>query len=393
MVSAPRFLTADLISDDSENLHHVITADLDNDGRLDIAYSGEGGITVALNEGPFANEPPVAVASAEGSVECASPSGAEVMLDGSGSSDPDSSPGTLDDIASFEWFEDLGLASERALGKGQIVLATLPLGDHAITLRVTDSAGETAMDGISVSVVDTTPPAMQVSLTPHVLWPPNHRMVKVEAAVSAVDACGGASFMMESVTNDEEDDAPGPEDGKTRGDVLGAQVATADMVLELRAERDGGGDGRAYTVTYTGTDASGNSTRASALVVVPHDQAGVTDPVEVTVREEPSGTVLEWSPVAGASYYNVVRGGVGSLRPMGDAIGLGELRCIESGSTDARSTSHEDAERPPPGEAYFYLVEYHDGESSSFGSEGVGLPRVKQGGGCPSLIDGARRGS
>ena len=40
----------------------------------------------------------------------------------------------------------------------------------------------------------------------------------------------------------------------------------------LRAERDGSGDGRQYTIAVKATDAAGNEGSASVEVVVPHDQ-------------------------------------------------------------------------------------------------------------------------
>jgi hypothetical protein len=56
-------------------------------------------------------------------------------------------------------------------------------------------------------------------------------------------------------------------------DIGGAELGTDDREFELRAERTGGGTGRTYTITYSATDASGNSTVAAATVLVPHDQS------------------------------------------------------------------------------------------------------------------------
>jgi hypothetical protein len=47
-----------------------------------------------------------------------------------------------------------------------------------------------------------------------------------------------------------------------------------DLLVYLRAERAGAGDARTYTITYSATDASGDSATASATVEVPHDRAG-----------------------------------------------------------------------------------------------------------------------
>ena len=45
-----------------------------------------------------------------------------------------------------------------------------------------------------------------------------------------------------------------------------------DGNIYLRAERSGTGSGRIYTITYSATDASGNSSSVSASVSVPHNQ-------------------------------------------------------------------------------------------------------------------------
>ena len=44
------------------------------------------------------------------------------------------------------------------------------------------------------------------------------------------------------------------------------------ITLQLRAERSGTGNGRIYTITITGTDASGNSSQANVEIKVPHDK-------------------------------------------------------------------------------------------------------------------------
>ena len=52
----------------------------------------------------------------------------------------------------------------------------------------------------------------------------------------------------------------------------GDDIQLVDRQLYLRAERSGNSDGRVYTITYEATDASGNSTIATAIVEVPHNQ-------------------------------------------------------------------------------------------------------------------------
>jgi len=105
----------------------------------------------------FNNLPVARAVSAAGPIECDRPGGGLVTLDGTSSTDPDSSPGTQDDIARFDWILDAGEPSESPLGSGEVLDAAVPLGAHTVTLRVTDTSGESASTSIPVSVVDTTP--------------------------------------------------------------------------------------------------------------------------------------------------------------------------------------------------------------------------------------------
>ena len=219
---------------------------------------------------PAANSPPVAEAGSPETLECASPNGSLFVLDGSASSDPDSTPGTNDDIVLFEWFEGYGTAEETFLGEGEILETALALGEHVVTLRVTDRDGATDTDEVIETVIDTTPPGLAVSLDPVLLWPPDHRMVEVSAAIEAVDACGPASVRLVEVTSSEPGDATG--DGNTEPDVEGATPGEPDFHFLLRAERSGSGTGREYTARYSAVDASGNEAEAEAAAIVEHDQ-------------------------------------------------------------------------------------------------------------------------
>ena len=72
-------------------------------------------------------------------------------------------------------------------------------------------------------------------------------------------------------TSSEPDDAAGPDDGSTVGDIQDALLGTPDFAVLLRAERLGGGPGRTYTLRYRATDASGNAATGAVVVRVPHD--------------------------------------------------------------------------------------------------------------------------
>src|SRR5262249_49463141 len=162
-------------------------------------------------------------------------------------------PGTHDDIALFEWFEDFGGAGQRLLGVGERLVVRFPLGVHELTLRVTDRRGMTSLVELTVAVTDTTPPTLTVSVSPSLLWPPTHRMVDITARITAADVCSTPTVMLVSVTSNEPDDAAGGGDGTTLQDIQGAAIGTADTSLALRAERAEKGSGRVYTLIYAAT--------------------------------------------------------------------------------------------------------------------------------------------
>ncbi|MGH9866909.1 MAG: matrixin family metalloprotease [Candidatus Polarisedimenticolia bacterium] len=337
-------------------------------------------VSRVFNVLPSTNRAPVAVADATDVIECTSPDGAAVTLDGSGSTDEDSTADTHDDIVKFEWFEDYGTASETLLGTGETIEVTLPLGTHDITLVVTDTHDATGTDAVQVQVVDTTPPTMIASLLPELLWPPNHSLMEVTAQVGAFDLCSEATVSLVSVTSSEADDAQGGGDGHTTGDV--ENVGTAGIAFLLRAERLGQGEGRTYTAVYLGSDASGNTATVSATSVVPHSQGGSTDPLVLSVRETGSGTVVDWLEVPGAHHYNVIRGSVRGLYDAGPDYGAGPVTCLEALSLNTTSEEAADSLVPAPGEALFYLVEYNDGWARSYGTEEAGKALVPGPGSC-----------
>ena len=135
---------------------------------------------------------------------------------------------------------------------------------------MTDKAGATDTDEVTVTVVDTKPPVVTLRMSPERLWPPNHKMKTVEAIFDIQDCDPAPTVQLVSVTSNEPENGLG--DGDTAPDIAGASLGTDDRSVQVRAERAGGGSGRVYTFVYRVTDASGNETDATATVTVPHDQ-------------------------------------------------------------------------------------------------------------------------
>lgn len=102
-----------------------------------------------------------------------------------------------------------------------------------------------------------------LTATPGVLWPPNHKMVRVSLAVDATDGTGTApTCSISAVTSNEPIIVPGETDW----------VVTGPLAVSLRSERLGFGAGRFYTITVTCTNASNLSESKTVEVSVPHDQ-------------------------------------------------------------------------------------------------------------------------
>jgi len=330
------------------------------------------------------NAPPTARIVANQTVECSGAQGGLAALDGSTSTDPDSTPGTSDDIVSYEWFEDYGAPTQRALGSGSSLSLTLPLGPHAIVLRVTDSQGASSTAGTVVTVRDTTPPTLTLTADHDVLWPPNHRLVPVRLMWQVSDLCDpAASARLVSVIASEPDDAPGDGDGRTTGDIAGADGGTPDAEILLRAERSSAGSGRVYEIAGSARDASGNQTSVLATVRVPHDLGDGPEPVRL--RVEPAATPgtarVYWNDVAGALGYDVISGDVGSLKVDGGHVTLGAVRVLarltatSSWTEFGGSAGMGMAAAPDRGKAFFYLVQYRDARGTSgYGTESVPLP-------------------
>ena len=519
---------------------------------MDFLYQGEQWLVF--------NTPPTAVAAGGGAVECAGAGGGVAMLDGTGSTDPDSTPGTEDDIASYEWYEDYGAPGQRSLGSGAALGVPLALGPHALTLKVTDRAGDSSTASITVTVadtkspllvcpsaslsaecmgptgapmnvmatatdscsgsvtitndhtaagadasgtyplgttivgfravdpsgnvatcsvpvriVDTTPPILDCptalpaaecqgaggayvtvgatahdlcggvtvsndhtangtdasgpyllgttrvgftatdaagnpatcstsvtvrdtlppSLTLHTdpatLWPPNHEMIPVRVWWEATDLCNPAavSVQLVSATNSEPDDAAGNDDGATKGDIQGDDIGTPDTALLLRAERNGKGPGRVYTLTYRASDGSGNTTPGLATVIVPHDQGQGPEPLLMQVEPTAPGLTdlrIYWPSVTGATGYDLIAGNLASWHVNNGVLSLGPVHVLAQSTTMTSISEPAASATPAVGQGFFYLIQQRtERGAAGYGTETGPWPRVPEScdGGCP----------
>jgi predicted outer membrane repeat protein len=135
--------------------------------------------------------------------------------------------------------------------------ATYPDGTTDVMIVVSDGESDPVTQLTSVTVVDTTPPMITaISVNPGVLSPPNHKMVPVTLSVTATDICDpNPKSKIISVTSNE----PG----------AGQYEITGDLTLNIQSERNGGGNGRVYTIVVQAKDDSGNTTTKSVTVTVP----------------------------------------------------------------------------------------------------------------------------
>jgi hypothetical protein len=169
-------------------------------------------------------------------------------------------------------------------------------GITTVTLTVKDASGKQTSCTFDVIKEDKEPPVLtNVYADPSTLWPVNHKMRTVNIGYTVTDNCGSVSTTL-SVTSNESSD------GEADWEMVD------NKKVRLRAERNGNGTGRIYTITITAVDASGNITTNTVVVTVPHNQSGsvpakksgaapsvVTVPSKIAVRVSPNPTTSQFT--------------------------------------------------------------------------------------------------
>jgi subtilisin family serine protease len=167
---------------------------------------------------------------------------------------------------------DIGTATANDICDPTLVVTNdapplFPTGDTTVTWTATDDSFNMGTDTQLVEVVDTTPPMLTLSVSPDHLRPSNHKLHTIEATITVSDVCDPDPVVrLVSITSDEPDNETG--DGDTNDDIQGAEFGTDDRSFQLRAERNGHGQGRTYTITYEAEDSAGLTTPAQATVTV-----------------------------------------------------------------------------------------------------------------------------
>lgn len=248
-------------------VHMVATGDQDMDGKGEIIAACWDGKVYVFEH--WQNQSPEVDAGFDQTVEQKTYEGTEVTQIGH-TFDADG------DALTYEWKEgEIVLASGTIPAPNEPPTETnvtlthiFPPGVHTVTLTVSDGESSSS-DDVLIFVQDTTPPDISVSVSPDVLWPPNHKMVNIQAVVTVNDVGDlNPIWMLVSIASSEPQEGPGK---KHSPDIMGHEPRTADVEFQLRAERLGHGEGRVYTIIYQAADSSGNSVTAEAVVFVPHN--------------------------------------------------------------------------------------------------------------------------
>lgn len=168
-------------------------------------------------------------------------------------------------IAAIEGGEPVALPEQ--------VISDLPPGYHTLILSIDDGINNPVIKDILVQVVDKTVPTLAPVANMTILWPPNHKMVDIVIEANAFDNSGGPVTLTAEVLSNEPIEGLG--DGDMSPDWTEPEITPDGLILlQLRVERSGLGEGRVYTVVLYATDESGNTSWTEIEFIVPHNQSG-----------------------------------------------------------------------------------------------------------------------
>ncbi len=204
---------------------------------LTVIDNGGASATDSVAVTVLANQAPVADAGADQTVTDNDADGVEtVTLDGSASSDPGG--GT---IVTYDWSE-----GATPLGSGQTLTPSLAIGSHVITLTVTDEAGVSASDSLTVTVLANQTPIADAG---------------PDQTLSDFDGDGAESFTLDAGASSD----PGG------GTIVSYEWSEGGVVIGSGASLVLARDIGIYSFTLTVTDQAGASATDGIMVTINPD--------------------------------------------------------------------------------------------------------------------------
>jgi len=198
----------------------------------------------------FLNNAPVANAGPDQTVN----EGSTVTLSGS-FTDPDG------DGATFQWTQNVGtlvVLSDDTLSSPTFPAPLVGLGGESLTFQlvVTDDYAPNPLPSaksfvvIEVLDVSSPPPCGLATASRSELWPPDHSMqfVTIEGVIVLGDMNNATTVEITGITQDEPVSGVSTGDGNTSPDAV-ILLGDAQSAV-VRAERNGTGDGRVYTINF-----------------------------------------------------------------------------------------------------------------------------------------------
>jgi hypothetical protein len=166
-----------------------------------------------------------------------------------------------------------------------VSLATNGTASVTVQLRVPVGAPIGTLDTVTVTANSVTNPAVtnfavaaglvfgsnqppdcsQAQPSVATLWPPDHNMVPVTINGVTDPDNDPVTITITSIMQDE------PTNGLGSGDTCPDATGVGTSTAQLRAERDGTGNGRVYTIFFTADDGRGGTCTGSVKVSVPHN--------------------------------------------------------------------------------------------------------------------------
>ena len=143
----------------------------------------------------------------------------------------------------------------------------------------TDNPGSMeASTSADVDILNIPPVCSAAGPSKEMLWPPQHKFVQVKVLGVTDDNGDPITITIDSIFQDEPVDVADDDgdDGNTSPDGQGVGTSSA----EVRAERDGLGNGRYYHIFFTADDGYGGTCSGEVLVGVPISKGADGAPID-----------------------------------------------------------------------------------------------------------------